>query len=484
MEAQREQRSRGTRRPPASTALAPAGLGVVRKFGGTSVADAVRLAAVADLLENRGAPGTVVVVSAMAGVTDDLVALGEHARRGDTAAAQGVAARLALRHHRAILALGLRSSDDAGGALESNLLAALEQTHGRWREIANGAALLRDLSPRRRDELLASGELLASRLLAAALAARGVPVRWIDPREIVLTDGAFGRAAPDLRAMREEARTAILPVLLAGETVVTGGFVGAAPDGETTTLGRGGSDLSAAVLAAAVGARELEIWTDVDGVMTADPRRVPAARRVPELSYAEAAELAFFGAKVLHPATLRPAVLAGIPVRIRNTFQPAGEGTRVSGGVVGSGPTAISARAGSAALFLTNPTMLLAPGHAARVFSVFARHGVAVDVIATSDVSISVTVDRTAPLGELVRELGDYADVVVERGLAVVSIVGRRLRSTPGLAARVFTALGEINVLMISQGASDTSLSFVVKEDDADAALLRLHAALFSTAAA
>jgi aspartate kinase len=472
-----ERRPKVAAQPAAGTGWPVA---AVRKFGGTSVRDGARLREVARLIEQGGPRGTLVVASALAGVTDALVALGDHARRREIEEAQRLAARLAQRHHRAIQDLELAGRPD-GTALERALGESLEAALARWREIANGAALLGDLSPKTSDELLATGELLSSRLLAAALRARGVDAEWVDPRAVVVTDARFGRAEPDPAAMREEARVTLLPLLVAGKTVVTGGFVGAARSGETTTLGRGGSDLSAALLAAAVGAPELEIWTDVDGVMTADPRQVPEARRVAELSYAEAAELAFFGAKVLHPATLRPAIAAGIPVRIRNTFAPDGEGTRIAGGAAGAGVTAISSRGGAAALFLTNPRMLLAPGHAARVFAVFDRHGVPVDVIATSDVSISVTVDRNAPLGELVRELGDHADVVVERGLAVVSIVGRRLRSTPGLAARVFTALVDINVVLISQGASDTSLSFVIREDDAATALLRLHAALFSS---
>ncbi len=466
----------------AVAAQAGLGIGVVRKFGGTSVGGGKRLRDVARLIDELGARGSLVVVSAMAGVTDGLVELGEQARRGAIDAAQHLAARLAQQHHRALVELELGRASESGALAERGLREHLEASLQRWREIANGAALLGDLSPKSADELLATGELLASRLLAAALAVRGVDAVWVDPRRVLVTDARFGRAEPDVAAIRGAARELLLPHLLAGRTVVTGGFVGAASTGETTTLGRGGSDLSAALLAAALGAPDLEIWTDVDGVMTADPRQVPEARRVPELSYAEAAELAFFGAKVLHPATLRPAIAAGIPVRIRNTFAPEGDGTRIAGGVAGAGVTAISSRGGAAALFLTNPRMLLAPGHAARVFAVFERHGVAVDVIATSDVSISVTVDRAAPLGELVRELGDHADVVVERGLAVVSIVGRRLRSTPGLAARVFTALGDVNVVLISQGASDTSLSFVVREDDGPPALARLHAALFPPA--
>ena len=266
-------------------------------------------------------------------------------------------------------------------------------------------------------------------------------------------------------------------------------LVGAAPDGTTTTLGRGGSDYSAALLGAALrdagGVVEaIEIWTDVDGILSADPRIVAGARIVPEVGYDEAAELAFFGAKVLHPATIRPAVARGIPVRVRNTFRPESRGTTVTAEAPGAGVRAVAMRTGVAALFVGSPRMLLAHGYAARVFSVFERHAVPVDVIATSEVSISITVDGKAPLEALVRDLSEFAEVSVLRDLAVVSVVGRKLRSTPRVAASVFAALDDINVVLISQGASETNVTFVVQASDAPEAVRRLHRELFEKEAA
>ena len=274
---------------------------------------------------------------------------------------------------------------------------------------------------------------------------------------------------------------AVCPMLERGHVGVTGGFVGAASDGQTTTLGRGGSDYTAALLAAALPSSSLEIWTDVDGLLTADPRIVSHARVLPSISFAEAAELAYFGAKVLHPATIRPAVRRGIPVRIKNTFRPELKGTSILRDVEGIGVRAIAARRGTTALFLSNPRMLLAHGYAARIFGIFERHRVPVDVIVTSEVSVAITVNEDALVEALVRELRELVEVEVVRGLAVVTVVGKGLRTMPGVAARVFGALQEINVIMISQGASDTNFTFVLAEGDLAPASLRLHQEFFET---
>ena len=344
-------------------------------------------------------------------------------------------------------------------------------------------------SARTTDAICAAGEILSAALVAAALEKRGVATARVDPREWMATDAGYGGAVPDEAATAERVARVLLPARAAGKVVVTGGFVGAAPDGSTTTLGRGGSDFSAALLGAALhdsGApvESIEIWTDVDGILTSDPRLVPAARIIPEVGYAEAAELAFFGAKVLHPATIRPAVTRGIPVRVRNSFRPSAPGTTVRAEAPGNGVRAVAMRSGVAALFVGSPRMLLAHGYAARVFAVFEKHAVPVDVIATSEVSISITVDAKAPLDALARDLSAFAEVEILRDLAVLSVVGRKLRSTAGVAARVFAAIGDINVVLISQGASETNVTFVVRAVDAPEALRRLHRELFEKEAA
>jgi aspartate kinase len=456
---------------------------LVMKFGGTSVGSGERIAGVAELVAARLAEEPFVVVSAMGGVTDALLDLSRAAREGDRAAAETALATLGERHRAALDGLGLEPA--AAAELEEEIRAE----RARLERLATGVALLGELSARTSDAILAAGELLSAALLSAALAKRGVAVARVDPREWMATDASHGAATPDEAAIAANVARRLLPERAAGRVVVTGGFVGAAPGGATTTLGRGGSDYSAALLGAALldsGApvAAIEIWTDVDGILTADPRVVPSARIVPEVGYAEAAELAFFGAKVLHPATIRPAVSRGIPVRVRNTFRPGAPGTTVRAEAPGAGVRALAMRPGVAALFVGSPRMLLAHGYAARVFSVFEKHAVPVDVIATSEVSISITVDARAPLAELVRDLSAFAEVSVLHDLAVVSVVGRKLRSTPRVAASVFAALGEINVVLISQGASETNLTFVVEAKDAPEALRRLHHELFEKEAA
>lgn len=455
----------------------------VMKFGGTSVGSGERIAGVAELVAARLAGEPFVVVSAMGGVTDALLDLSRAARERDRAAAAAALATLGEKHRAAVDALGL--GEGAAAALREEIAREL----ARLESLATGVALLGELSARTSDAICAAGELLSAALLAAALEKRGVAVARVDPREWLATDASHGAATPDEAAIAANVAKRLLPERAAGRVVVTGGFVGAAPGGATTTLGRGGSDFSAALLGAALAdagaaVESIEIWTDVDGILTADPRVVAAARIVPEVGYAEAAELAFFGAKVLHPATIRPAVARGIPVRVRNTFRPEAPGTTVRAEAPGAGVRALAMRSGVVALFVGSPRMLLAHGYAARVFSVFERHAVPVDVIATSEVSISITVDAKAPLAEVVRELSAFAEVSVLRDLAVVSVVGRKLRSTPRVAASVFAALGEINVVLISQGASETNLTFVVEAKDAPEALRRLHRELFEKEAA
>ncbi len=456
---------------------------LVMKFGGTSVGTGERIAGVADLVASRLSEEPFVVVSAMGGVTDALLALSRAAREGDRAAAAAAIATLGEKHVAAVESLGLAGG--AAGALREEI----SREMARLESLTTGVALLRELSARTSDAICAAGELLSAALTAAALEKRGVAVARVDPREWMATDATWGAATPDEAGLARKAASRLLPERAAGKVVVTGGFVGAAPDGSTTTLGRGGSDFSAALLGAALhdaGApvEAIEIWTDVDGILTADPRLVPGARLVPEVGYAEAAELAFFGAKVLHPATIRPAIARGLPVRVRNTFRPQVPGTTVRAEASGAGVRALAMRTGVAALFVGSPRMLMAHGYAARVFSVFERHAVAVDVIATSEVSISITVDGGAPVAALVRDLSTFAEVSVLPDLAVVSVVGRRLRTTAGVAARVFAALGDINVVLISQGASETNLTFVVQAPDAPEALRRLHRDLFEKEAA
>ena len=456
---------------------------LVMKFGGTSVADGGRILHVADLVGAHRSDPALAVVSALGGVTDSLLALSKAAREGEKPAANRALEEIGARHQAAVDAMGL--TVDRAAACRDEIAKEL------WRlgQLSTGVALLGELSPRTSDAIAAAGEILSATLVTEALLKRGVPAVKVDPRELMATDGAYGSAIPDEPGIASRLAERVLPERAAGRTVVTGGFVGSAPDGSITTLGRGGSDYSAALFGAGLrdaGApvEAIEIWTDVDGILTADPRVVPDARLIPEVSADEAAELAFFGAKVLHPATIRPAVARGIPVVVRNTFRPEVAGTVVRAEAPGIGVRALAARKGVAALFIGSPRMLLAHGYAARVFGVFEDHGVPVDVIATSEVSISTTVDERAPIDAIVRDLSKFSEVQVLRHLAVVSVVGKGLRTTPRVAGRIFSALGDVNAVMISQGASDTNVTFVVSADQSAEALRRLHAEFFGKEAA
>jgi aspartate kinase len=328
------------------------------------------------------------------------------------------------------------------------------------------------------------GERLSCEIAAAALDGVGLPTRALDARAVLVTDETFGRALPLMEDTGRKVRSTIVPLLEAGAVPVLGGFIGATRDGVTSTLGRGGSDWSASILGAILGAEEIQIWTDVDGMMTIDPSIVPAARVIPEVSFDEAAELAYFGAKVLHPASIKPAVEKGIPVRILNSMNPTAPGTlitRDAGGSEGE-PRAIAFKKGISVVLISQPRMLMAHGFVSRVFEVFARHRTSVDLIATSEVSISLTVDDPASLPAIQNDLGPLGEVRVMHHMAIVSVVGRAFLRRSGLAARIFQALRTVNIVMISFGASDVNVSCVVSEAEAETAVRGLHQEFFGSA--
>jgi len=436
----------------------------VLKFGGTSVGLPANFATLIRLVRERAAEGPlVVVVSAIRGVTDDLVSFADHPGRRER-----IAAALTERH----AAFAAEVGADAG---------ALEPLLAEWRDWAAHHAAGPALSGAERDRTLAFGEQLAAALVAGALRGEGVAAQdWHAGDAGLVTDARFGAAHP----LPESAhRLRSWAGRVQGVAVVTG-FIGVALDGRTTTLGRGGSDYSAAVIGAAIRAEEIQIWTDTSGLLTADPRVVPDAAPVPRLSFAEAGELAYFGAKVLHPKTLLPAIEDGIPVRILNTARPGDPGTWITKdvGEVAEpwGVRSIASKRGITAITIVSTRMLHAHGFLARIFEVFGRHQIVVDLVTTSEVSISVTVDDETHLEAALGELEGIGHVEVKRGLAVVAVVGERAPRRVGLAGRVFDLLGqeEIVIEMISQGASRVNLSFVVAEKVADRAVRALHAGL------
>ncbi|MDQ3906876.1 MAG: aspartate kinase, partial [Acidobacteriota bacterium] len=309
----------------------------------------------------------------------------------------------------------------------------------------------------------------------------GLDSETVDARRCVVTDDEFTCATPSQEETDRRTREALSPLVAREAIPVLGGFIGATHEGETTTLGRGGSDYSAALFGAALDASEIQIWTDVTGVLTADPRVVKRARTVPRMSYAEAAELAYFGAKVLHPKTILPAVVRGIPVRICNSRQPEAEDTVIYFETEMSPRTvkAIAHKSGVSIVHVTSARMLGAFGFLKRLFEVFDRHRTIVDVVTTSEVSVSMSVEDASAIEQIIADLRPIAAVHVEPRRAIICVVGEGLRWTPGVAGRIFSTISDINVLLISQGASNINLTFVVEEERAAEAVRRLHAAFF-----
>jgi aspartate kinase len=334
----------------------------------------------------------------------------------------------------------------------SRTLAA--QVHAQFDEligVARALAMLREVSARTLDVVAASGELLSSRIVAAAFKHAGLPVEWVDARRIIVTNDEHTRATPLMRETTVAQHASVLPLLDSGRMPVLGSFVGATVDGHTTTLGRGGSDYSAALVGARIGAEEIQAWTDVDGMLTADPRVIPQPRLVPHLSFASATELAYFGAKVLHASTIHPAVEHNIPVRILNARRPDGARTLITAEPSANGRplTAMAAKRNLPVVDMTSSRMLMAYGFLREVFEVFERFRTAVDVDTTSEVSVSVTVDD-------------------------------RLRAEPEIAARVVTVFEEVPLRMISQAASRRNITVILRQTDLPHAMHRLHEEFFA----
>jgi aspartate kinase len=448
---------------------------IVCKFGGTSVADPEAIRRLVEIIRGRMGERPVVVVSALAGVTDSLLVLAEPVQAGRGEALDAALDRLLEQHESTAQAL-------PGGE------AALEPLRADMAALASAlrGALGRRLRPAEADRLAGCGEMWSSRIVAAAMDGAGLPSAWLDIRPIMVTDDRFGRATPYTQVLNTRARECLVPLTEAGRVPVTQGFIGATADGTPTTLGRGGSDFSAALLGAAVSARRVEIWTDVSGLMTADPRIVPSARTLAEASYEEAAELATFGAKVLHPATAMPLVRAGIPIVVLNSRQPEHPGTTIEPSAelerMGDSPIrSISWKPGITVVNVRAPRMLGTYGFLRAMFEVFERHEVVVDVLASGEVSVSLTVEDRARLDPVVRELSDLGEVWVEDHRAIVAVVGIGLRHTPGLASRIFRAVQPANVEVISQGASAINMTFVVREEDGPEVVRRLHAEFFGS---
>jgi aspartate kinase len=450
---------------------------VVMKFGGTSVEDATAINRTAAIVAGRVAAGKrpVVVVSAMAKVTDQLLACAAAASRGDRTGALALSSRLRSRHRDTAAAL-LKDHKTC-----AQLQTAIEHEFDALDEVLRGLAAILELTPRISDLIVSYGERLSSFMIAQAFAERGLNGVHVDSREIIITDSQYQKAIPQDALIELRCEEKLRPHLNQGRVPVLGGFIGSNEAGITTTLGRGGSDFTGALIGGALHAEAIEIWTDVNGIMTTDPRICPDALRVKVISFEEAAELAYFGAKVLHPATILPAVRRNIPVLVLNSRNPSNEGTRI----ISLAPhcrspfKCIAVKKRLTIIDVVASRMLMTHGYLKSIFDIFDKHQCPVDMVSTSEVSVSLTVDSHDKLPALADDLSKIADVKYEGQKALVCMVGEDIRGQNGIAAQVFAAVRHVNVRMISQGASEINMSFMIEESDVEEAVRSLHAAFF-----
>jgi aspartate kinase len=448
---------------------------IVMKFGGTSVQDARAIDRVAAIVRERLREKPVVVVSALAKITDQLLAMAAAAEGGNRDRALELSRAARERHYNtAVDLLGTHAFEQIAPELEADF--------NSLDELLRGVVAVGELTLRTTDTIAGFGEKVSSKIAAAAFSQRGIEAAHVDSRRCIVTDANFGKAVPQFDETDARLAEIVKPLLERSRVPVMGGFIASTREGVSTTLGRGGSDFSAAIVGAGLNARRIEIWTDVDGMMTTDPNLCPQARRIKIITFEEAAELAYFGAKVLHPATLLPAIQKNIPVLILNSSNPKCEGTRITATAPKTRNIfkAIAAKKRITVVDVVATRMLMAHGFLKSIFDVFASHRCPVDMVSTSEVSVSVTVDSNESIAAIAADLARLADAKYEGRKAIVCLVGENIRNTPGIAAKVFGAIPDVNIRMISQGASEINISFVIDEADVPAVVSRLHQTFFS----
>jgi aspartate kinase len=450
---------------------------IVMKFGGTSVEDAKSMQTVIKIVQKEQARQPVVVLSAISGATNALLKAARTAQEGNLNDAILLLNNLLDRH-----VTVMENLIDDRPAVQ-RLIASFKPQFEELRNLCHGIAILGELTNRSLDAIASMGEYFSSQILSEAMCAQGLPAKWVDARKFMITDDQFVSAVPQFDQIDLKTKEIISPLLASKKIVITQGFIGSNSKGITTTLGRGGSDYSASIIGAALDAEEIQIWTDVDGVLTADPRIAPAAQKLRIISFREAAELAYFGAKVLHPSTIFPAVKKDIPVVVLNSKRPENTGTRI----VSRPPKtnipvkSIACKRGITVVNVQSLRMLMAYGFLESIFSVFNKYETPVDLVSTSEVAVSLTIDNTSTLDKIISELSTFAEVSVLEKQGIVCIVGDQMRSTAGVADQIFHALSEINLVMISQGASEINMSIVIDASQIDKAVQSLHKHFFES---
>jgi len=450
---------------------------IVMKFGGTSVGSADAIERVVEIVRSRLPREPVVVSSATAKTTDELVSLAQAAASRDREKTTALADWIIKKHVVILSQLGLRDDPSMIHLLDEVTRELVRVTE----RLFEAGAVEKELL----DDCLSWGEYLSCNILPCFLRTQGIPSRWVDARQVFFTDSRFGKARPVVGESKPRAVNQILPVVDAGEVPVVQGFIGSDARGRITTFGRGGSDYSATALGGLLSVDAVEIWTDVDGIMTADPSLVQEVKRIRRMTFEEAAELAYFGAKVLHPATLLPAVEAGISVWVLNSMNPSLPGTEIlpeTGAAETDLPVvkSIAYKEGLTVLDIKSSRMLMAYGFLATIFGIFNRYETPVDLVATSEVSVSLTIDNLENIELILKELSAVAEVEMRREQAVVCLVGSNICRQPGLPGQVFSQLEDVAVNLISQGASKINISFVIDESDLPRVINRLHESFFT----
>lgn len=449
---------------------------IVMKFGGTSVQDTAAFKRTIDIILSRRERNPVVVLSATAGTTDMLEELCKNASEGDQMICDKIISDLKEKHH--TIAKELIKDEKR----LAELIAILDAKTAQISDLVKGIFLLSELSKRSRARILAYGEILSTNILVYTLNDMGFKSALLDSRDFIITNEEPLNGDPQIDIITSKTKEHIEP-LMDGETIpVAQGFIGKSTTGSATTLGRGGSDYTASLIGMAMDADEIEIWTDVDGILTADPRKVKGTQIVKEVTFREAAELAFFGAKVLHPSTITPAVEKGIPVRVLNSHNPQNPGTLIKDDIEHGEHDikSITCKENIKVINIYSPRMLFAHGFLKKIFEIFDKHSTSVDMITTSEVNVSLTLDNEERIIDIIKDLEEFSEVSVEEDKALVCVIGKDIKNTKGIATRIFESLDDFNITMISQGASLINLSFVVERKDLNKVVQTIHDRFFA----
>ena len=444
------------------------------KFGGTSVANFEAITRTIFIIGGRLDQKPVVVVSALSKVTDLLYKISDAAASKDLPQTRELLCQLRKRH------IDLTEELLAQSMLKEEAVARVNELCDSLEGIAMAVCSLGELSDRNKAVIISTGEYLSSTIISYAMNAKGIRTKWIDARSMMITSESYLKGEPDMDAIAATVPGVVADAYQGMDAVITQGFVGVTSEGRPTVLGRGGSDYSASLIGMAVDAEKIEIWTDVDGVRTADPRYVPNTKSLEQISFEEAAEMAHFGAKVLHPLTIEPAVRKNIPIYVLNSMNPSGKGTAIlRNELIEDGVKSVSFKENIRVINIFSTKMINTSGFLRRVFEIFSESKVSVDLISTSEANISVTVDASQNIDAVVAELSEFADVIVDDDKSQVSVIGKNIVKLNGMLKKTFTPLKKCNVYMISQGASFVNISFVVDREELNEVVCGLHHHLF-----